>query len=561
MTLALHLAVNHLVEVLSGLIVRRDDEGRVRVFDVLVCDGGQSLLALTNLVHAALLVELFDGTLHLTAGQLFNHLLQRGILLPQDLVETSGVETSLLELLIRPAGIDRFMLAHVADEQQAVLRSEAAEKRMHLCGAGQTRFIQQIQPPLVGPRVFLVVCQVPLQRAIPDASLSEVGGRTGSRSKALDLVARTLGSIADRRERRRLASAGGAVEGHNLIATRQNLPDGCALALIQVVILARDCLAGAVAHHLRKLALADTHQIDRLAFKFDHRRSRERSARRAWRLLHGDELASLGATLDLALDVLDARLSERSLQRVLQDRPFIHDRFALQIAVACERDGGPHDARWLTLVLNMMGTAPLGGVHDLRRLATEPVGEILMAPLHLLMRHVELGFSGLVGRDLRGGGALPILAGQVCLNLLTPRAGGVEVLARVAADLGLPAATALDLVTERAQSRRQLGPIYGGRILLCAIQLTRLQRTDRPAGGLRPIEDHCVRVKLRCRVAIHRARTVVFEQRRNEIPGRFGPAIPTKPRLHVRLQLIEGDVDALTVRFTDTLVAANQRRE
>jgi hypothetical protein len=53
-----------------------------------------------------------------------------------------------------------------------------------------------------------------------------------------------------------------------------------------------------------------------------------------------------------------------------------------------------------------------------------------------------------VGGDLRGGRTLSILTGQVCLNLLTARAGGVKVLARVAADLGLPAATALDLIIQ-----------------------------------------------------------------------------------------------------------------
>ena len=41
MALALHRAVDHVVEVLSRLIVRRDDEGGVRVFHVIVRDSGQ----------------------------------------------------------------------------------------------------------------------------------------------------------------------------------------------------------------------------------------------------------------------------------------------------------------------------------------------------------------------------------------------------------------------------------------------------------------------------------------------------------------------------------------
>jgi len=56
------------------------------------------------------------------------------------------------------------------------------------------------------------------------------------------------------------------------------------------------------------LPLAGTRLVDRLSFKFDHRWRRERSARHFWLLLHGDELASLDATIDLVLDVLNTRL-------------------------------------------------------------------------------------------------------------------------------------------------------------------------------------------------------------------------------------------------------------
>src|SRR5438552_2643832 len=121
------------------------------------------------------------------------------------------------------------------------------------------------------------------------------------------------------------------------------------------------------------------------------------------------------------------------------------------------------------VLLNVMSTAPFGRIKDLCWLATKALGEILVASLHLLMRHVDLGLSGLVRRDLRSGGALSVLVGEVCLNLVTARAGGVEVLARIAADLGLPAATALDFVAQGRQSRRQLGSVHRRRVLLRAI--------------------------------------------------------------------------------------------
>lgn len=111
--------------------------GRRRVSATACVDGS---VALTDFVNPALLVELFDGALHITAGQLFDDSLQRRILLPHDVVEPGGADTGLLELSVRSAGVYGFMLAHVAHEQHAVLgaeTAETAEKRVHLFGAGQ----------------------------------------------------------------------------------------------------------------------------------------------------------------------------------------------------------------------------------------------------------------------------------------------------------------------------------------------------------------------------------------------------------------------------------------
>ena len=65
------------------------------------------------------------------------------------------------------------------------------------------------------------------------------------------------------------------------------------------------------------------------------------------------------------------------------------------------------------------------------------LGQSLMSPLHLFMWHVQLAFAGLVRRNLHRSRASSIRFRQVGLDLLTTRAGGVEVLAGVAGDLGL----------------------------------------------------------------------------------------------------------------------------
>jgi hypothetical protein len=61
-TLALHRAMNDVVEILSRLVVRRHDERGTRIFDVLGRDRAHALLAWTDFVHATLLIEAFDPT-------------------------------------------------------------------------------------------------------------------------------------------------------------------------------------------------------------------------------------------------------------------------------------------------------------------------------------------------------------------------------------------------------------------------------------------------------------------------------------------------------------------
>ena len=152
LTLALHRAADHLIEVLSGLIIWRDDEGRIRVFRVLVRDRSQSLLAPADFMNAALVIELFDSASHLTARQLFNDRFQLVVFLPHDLIESRGVDTSVLELLIRSAGIQRFVLPHVSAEQHAVLRSETAEEHHANLGARAAPLIEDAPRVVVRER-------------------------------------------------------------------------------------------------------------------------------------------------------------------------------------------------------------------------------------------------------------------------------------------------------------------------------------------------------------------------------------------------------------------------
>jgi hypothetical protein len=125
--------------------------------------------------------------------------------------------------------------------------------------------------------------------------------------------------------------------------------------------------------------------VDRFSFQLNHRRRSERATWRTVLLLGCDKVASLHPEIDLLLDVVEARLPERSLQRVTQNRPFFDDRFALQIAIARKGYGSPRYTIVLALVLRVVRGPMLGGFNGLRRLVPETLGDLVVPLLHLLM--------------------------------------------------------------------------------------------------------------------------------------------------------------------------------
>src|SRR5262249_35909607 len=88
--------------------------------DVLVGNCRQALLAQADFVYAALIVEALKSAPHISARELFNDRFQLRIALAHAFVEMGSRDSRFLELVIWPAGVHRFMLAHVADEQHAV---------------------------------------------------------------------------------------------------------------------------------------------------------------------------------------------------------------------------------------------------------------------------------------------------------------------------------------------------------------------------------------------------------------------------------------------------------
>ena len=161
-------------------------------------------------------------------------LLEGGILLSDDVVETGRFDSGLVELLIRSARLDGLVLTHVADEQDPVVGFEAARGTRASVGCSPDS-IRRARRDACGrrfPHPLAHRCRWSVVDGMP-ASPSCWAAREVGR-EPFDGVSRALGSVADRRQRRRLSRAGDAFERLDLIAAREDLLDGRPLGLGQV---------------------------------------------------------------------------------------------------------------------------------------------------------------------------------------------------------------------------------------------------------------------------------------------------------------------------------------
>jgi hypothetical protein len=75
----------------------------------------------------------------------------------------------------RSAGVNCFVLSDVADEQDAIVRPEPLQERVHLLRARRARFVEDVESLLIrGPGSVFPARQVPLQRARLDAGFANL---------------------------------------------------------------------------------------------------------------------------------------------------------------------------------------------------------------------------------------------------------------------------------------------------------------------------------------------------------------------------------------------------
>ncbi len=129
--------MDRLVDLGTGAVVGRNDQGAFRSLGVLLRDGRYALPVAFHLMDAALPLQAGKRLANVAPGQLLNGLLQLGVFLAHDLLQPNRAHAALLHLGEDAAGLDGLMLPGVAHQQNAVFRMKAADELMHLPGRGQ----------------------------------------------------------------------------------------------------------------------------------------------------------------------------------------------------------------------------------------------------------------------------------------------------------------------------------------------------------------------------------------------------------------------------------------
>src|SRR5271166_7137412 len=203
-------------------------------------------------------------------------------------------------------------------------------------------------------------------------------------------------------------------------------------------------------HQRFTLVLARSHRSDVAPLVADHFFRRERAARRS--AFHLNQITRLDTILELVVHFGETGVAHRTLQRIAHEFAFVGHRVALQIflpRVSQRR----FDVLLLLLRVLLFHLAGLCLTHYVLRLLAELRGHFPVPLLHFFVRdRRQLFVACLVRGDLCRACASHTLLGEMLLDLLTARTRCLQVFARVARDLRLPALARLDLVTVLLQA-------------------------------------------------------------------------------------------------------------
>ena len=133
------------------------------------------------------------------------------------------------------------MLARIADQQHTVLRSKTGKKLAHLVGAGEARFVDEVEMLLLRRRRSSRPGKKSLQGSGLDAGLTKLARGAGGWGEALDLKPLNLGGTANDGKRRRLTRAGEALDALNAVWRTQDILNNAPLSAVQMLVLVGKC--------------------------------------------------------------------------------------------------------------------------------------------------------------------------------------------------------------------------------------------------------------------------------------------------------------------------------
>src|SRR5690348_8705209 len=97
--------------------------------------------------------------------------------------------------------------------------------------------------------------------------------------------------------------------------------------------------------------------------------------------------------------------------------------------------------------------------------------------------------------------------------------------------------------------------------MLGSVELLRLESMRFAIPRFSDIENDSVCVKVGSGIAVHGPGAIVLKFRRNHLSRCLGRVISSDARLNVAFKLVQSNCDALSMGFSDRLVASDQSRD
>src|ERR1022692_3317720 len=308
------------------------------------------------------------------------------------------------------------------------------------------------------------------------------------------------------------------------------------------------------------VVLSLTHPAENFLFRCNGFGGGELATRNALSPLNDLEFPRSQAGLKIGPDLGMGNLAHPATEPIADQRTFVYHCLALEVLVTGEGERFSNTVKRVDGLLLML--RPFTGcAYNRLGLVSEVCCQFPVRGHDLTRRMNLLAVPSGVRSDLGSFLSRAASAFQVFTDLLAAGTRCVEILLRVALDLRRTAPPCRNFVTELAQPVRQLGLIDGSGKLLRSEEALRLNRAMLAIAALGNVENNRVCVQLWGDIAIDRAGCIVLKLGGDKLARGLRRMIAADAGLRVVFELVKGNVDAVPVRFADTLIAADKRGE